>query len=205
MLVNTGYPGATITQTGTLTSVILQNPLAGQWSVSVQGVNVPEGTTNYNVLFSSRANPNPPSIIATPSVYAPSGSGFPLTVILIVLAGAGVIVYAAVISGKRSKDQLGSAARIPGSLIGLNGMYAGRSIPLRDEMLIGRGTTCTLRLTDPSVSRRHAQIRFAGGRWYIEDLNSGIGTYINGAKLPSTPLSPGDRIRIGSAEFEFRY
>jgi len=204
LLVDSTYPGASITNTGTLASIIIQNPLAGQWSVSVRGVNVPEGTTNYNALLSIRPNPYFPTSIPIQTAPLPSSSGFPLVIAIVVLAGAGVVVYTIVLSGRRSRNQPRMFAAVPGSLIGLSGTYAGRSIPLGDGMQIGRSSLSNLRLSDPSISRRHAQIRFAGGRWYIQDLKSQSGVYVNGVRIQAAPLNPGDRIRIGFTEFEYR-
>jgi len=51
----------------------------------------------------------------------------------------------------------------------------------------------------PMVSRRHAEIRFRDGFWYLIDRNSSYGTFLNGAKIvrPSL-LAIGDRIQLGS-------
>jgi hypothetical protein len=167
-------------------------------------VNVPEGTTNYNALLSIRPNPYFPTSIPIQTAPLPSSSGFPLVIAIVVLAGAGVVVYTIVLSGRRSRNQPRMFAAVPGSLIGLSGTYAGRSIPLGDGMQIGRSSLSNLRLSDPSISRRHAQIRFAGGRWYIQDLKSQSGVYVNGVRIQAAPLNPGDRIRIGFTEFEYR-
>ena len=54
---------------------------------------------------------------------------------------------------------------------------------LLSEYLIGRGSTCQLRLTSPLVSTTHAQIRWTGTRWEIHDLDSRNGTYVNKNRL----------------------
>ena len=53
------------------------------------------------------------------------------------------------------------------------------------------------------VSRHHAEIHASGGRIRIEDLRSTNGTLVNGAPIQSSPLQPGDRIRIGDVEMVF--
>ena len=50
------------------------------------------------------------------------------------------------------------------------------------------------------VSRHHAEIHAGGGSIRIEDLGSTNGTLVNGAPIQSSPLQPGDRIRIGDVE-----
>lgn len=60
----------------------------------------------------------------------------------------------------------------------------GGSVPLSDGMRIGRDPGCDVRLAEPSVSRQHAAIHSAAhGRWYVEDLGSRNGTYVDKARL----------------------
>jgi ABC transport system ATP-binding/permease protein len=50
----------------------------------------------------------------------------------------------------------------------------------------------------PTVSRRHAEIRFDGGRWYVADLNSSHGTLLNGQKISGvTEIQTGSQIQLG--------
>jgi len=66
--------------------------------------------------------------------------------------------------------------------------------------VIGRGAECDLRLDQPAVSRRHAEIRWDGQHCVLVDLNSTNGTFVNGEMLPpGAPrrLRPGDRVRLG--------
>ncbi len=199
--VDSNYPGASFSATNTLASIIIQNPQTGQWDVAVQGVDVPEGTTNYNAVLSVRPNLNPP---AAPS-QLPNSSAFPVVILILVLAGGGVGVY--VLSRTIKKRQpVGGMVYIGGNaqLRGLNGGITGQSFTLMDGLVIGRGANCNLHLNDPTVSRQHARLRYASGRWYLQDMNGSSGTYVNGARVNATALNNGDRIRIGSNEFEFR-
>ena len=88
-------------------------------------------------------------------------------------------------------------------LKGLNGAVAGRVYPLTDGLLIGRSAQTSLQLSSPDVSRQHARLRFGGGRWFIQDMNSRGGIFVNGKQVDATALTNGDNIRIGSVEFEF--
>lgn len=76
-------------------------------------------------------------------------------------------------------------------------------VELRDgTTLIGRGSTCTLVVNVPSVSRQHARLRVDGGRCLLADAGSTYGTYLNGAPLTQeTPLKAGDVFECGSVEF----
>jgi pSer/pThr/pTyr-binding forkhead associated (FHA) protein len=69
-------------------------------------------------------------------------------------------------------------------------------------LVIGRGTEADLRINDPGISRRHAEIRVeAAGpalRIQIVDLGSTNGIIVNGHKVREAPLQEGSRIEIGS-------
>jgi hypothetical protein len=51
---------------------------------------------------------------------------------------------------------------------------------------------------DSAVSRRHAQLTSDGRRWWVEDLGSSNGTFVGtvGQPLPTTPITPGQRVEI---------
>jgi pSer/pThr/pTyr-binding forkhead associated (FHA) protein len=80
-----------------------------------------------------------------------------------------------------------------------------RTFPLDEELLIGRAPKCRIVITDPYASQVHARIFRREGAYYIEDMGSTNGTYLNRKKVTSaTPVSRGDRARIGKTELEFR-
>jgi len=62
---------------------------------------------------------------------------------------------------------------------------------------IGRGEGNELLLSDRSVSRRHARIIREGERWFLEDLGSSNGTFIEGRKIKKEELISGTEFRIG--------
>jgi pSer/pThr/pTyr-binding forkhead associated (FHA) protein len=78
------------------------------------------------------------------------------------------------------------------------GMSSGQEIPLViDCFVIGRESDCHLAVPSPTVSKRHAELRFQDGQWSIEDLRTRNGTCVNGQRIYSrTPLSHNDEIRI---------
>jgi hypothetical protein len=86
----------------------------------------------------------------------------------------------------------------------LRGSLAGMTFPVEDGMLIGSGTECQVRIPGRDVSRWHARLRNAAGRWFIQDVGSYTGIEVNGARLKATALNSGDHVRTGSNDFEFR-
>lgn len=69
---------------------------------------------------------------------------------------------------------------------------------------IGRRLTNDLVVDDSRVSRIHAQIRRIKDQFFIVDLNSTGGTYINGQKVNQTVLHSGDNISLSGFEMEFK-
>src|SRR3972149_1136046 len=75
---------------------------------------------------------------------------------------------------------------------------AGRSIALGPINSIGRNVNSTVYVEDDFVSGSHAMLTFRGRSWFIEDLGSTNGTYVNGhrGERPGA-LSFGDELMIG--------
>jgi FHA domain-containing protein len=74
----------------------------------------------------------------------------------------------------------------------------------RASVTIGRLPECDIVISDPGASRQHAQIRFDGDRFVVDDLGSTNGTLVNDAAADGRALEDGDRITIGSTVLEFR-
>lgn len=84
--------------------------------------------------------------------------------------------------------------------------YLGKDILLMPgSYTIGRSAACHIVVDDQMVSRRHARIEIASGRYTIEDLGSINGVFVNGRRITTRahPLQDEDRIDIGSAEMTF--
>jgi pSer/pThr/pTyr-binding forkhead associated (FHA) protein len=68
---------------------------------------------------------------------------------------------------------------------------------------IGRLSTNDVVLSDPNVSRRHAELRRSGDDWVLADLGSTNGTLVNGKLAREHTLEHGDRISFGTSELVF--
>src|SRR5258707_7721586 len=69
----------------------------------------------------------------------------------------------------------------------------------RDEKVVGSAQGLGLQVADASVADRHAIIRYKRGRYYVSDLKSAGGTFLNGRRIRRTqPLKHGDNLRFGA-------
>ena len=87
----------------------------------------------------------------------------------------------------------------------LTGAMEGRSFRFhQNTTIIGRQAESNFVIIGPTVSRRHAQLAFFEGRWYLEDLHSVNGTRVNGQRIHTrTPLKDGDIINFGDERATF--
>ncbi|OKL54343.1 hypothetical protein BSZ39_04755 [Bowdeniella nasicola] len=108
---------------------------------------------------------------------------------------------------RQARPQRTPAARFePRRLIVTEGPLTGSAVPLANSaVIVGRASTCTLVLDDDYSSSRHARFFPHEGAWYVEDLDSTNGTYVNGSRIfQATPVPTGTPVRIGSHVMELR-
>ena len=80
-----------------------------------------------------------------------------------------------------------------------------RTVPVSGNMVLGRAPECELALDDTFVSQQHARLFAKNGSWYVEDLGSTNGTFVNDQRLSSPAMvQPGDRVRVGTTVLELR-
>ena len=87
-------------------------------------------------------------------------------------------------------------------------LQGGQAIPYNlteDATVLGRLPECTIQLKSNMVSRRHAEVAKGDGEsFYVRDLASGNGTFVNGKKIEEqTLLKHNDRIKLGPILFRF--
>ena len=74
----------------------------------------------------------------------------------------------------------------------------------KEKIILGRNPDCDMVLEVGAVSRRHARIRHIDGLWYIEDLKSRNGTFLDGIQIEgAVELTNGAEIRICDLAFTF--
>lgn len=99
---------------------------------------------------------------------------------------------------RRFKFPGGSGKDAVVGLVFERGELAGRKLPIRGEMTVGRSRRADIVVEDEAVSRRHLQFLVYGDKRILRDLASQNGTYVNGERvLTSRVLDDGDRIAFG--------
>jgi pSer/pThr/pTyr-binding forkhead associated (FHA) protein len=96
---------------------------------------------------------------------------------------------------RKGKRQRGA----PRVLAIIQGSQTGETAELgKGPVLIGRGSECQLVLDDDYVSTRHARVASGDNGFYVEDLGSTNGTYVNGQRITDpTAIGLQDTVRIG--------
>lgn len=92
----------------------------------------------------------------------------------------------------------------PRTLSVTGGPQAGATLPLGSSAIrVGRSNACSLVLDDSYASSQHARFYKSDGDWYVEDLGSTNGTFVEGERLTSPRrLALGVEVRIGQTIME---
>jgi pSer/pThr/pTyr-binding forkhead associated (FHA) protein len=79
----------------------------------------------------------------------------------------------------------------------------GQAYPLDDEVTLGRAAGCQVPLEDSYASQVHARVFNREGQWYVEDLGSTNGTYLNRRRVAGPMvMKRRDRVQIGNTVLE---
>jgi hypothetical protein len=78
-----------------------------------------------------------------------------------------------------------------------------RNVLSGSKVVLGRSRECDIVVSDPNVSRRHAELRRDDGRWSIVDLGSTNGIKVNGRRVSDATLREGDRVTLGVTDLTF--
>ena len=123
-------------------------------------------------------------------IYAPTGA---------VMARRGLALRGSLLPKRGRRN-------IPRQLVVTEGALTGTRIQLGSQpVLIGRADDSALVLTDDYASTRHARLSPRGPEWYVEDLGSTNGTYLDRAKVTTAVRVPmGTPVRVGKTVIELR-
>jgi hypothetical protein len=78
-----------------------------------------------------------------------------------------------------------------------------RSLLSGHRVVLGRSRDCDVVVSDPNVSRRHAELHRDEQGWSLVDLGSTNGVKLNGRRVDHAPLRAGDRITLGVTDLTF--
>jgi hypothetical protein len=121
------------------------------------------------------------------------------------LAFLGLLWLALALMARALLRDVRSAARDPSAALGRLVVVASGGQPATGTVFaldavttLGRDLGSSVVLDDPYASARHAVLTFRGTSWYVEDLGSTNGTFVDGAPVSGiSPLGYGDEIQIG--------
>ncbi|HEV2590573.1 MAG TPA: DUF3662 and FHA domain-containing protein [Gaiellaceae bacterium] len=71
------------------------------------------------------------------------------------------------------------------------------------KVVLGRSKDADVRVDDPNVSRRHAELQQEGATWWVVDLDSTNGVEVQGRRVKRLKLEDGTKFTIGSTELTF--
>jgi two-component system, cell cycle response regulator len=102
-------------------------------------------------------------------------------------------------------ESIRTSARDRGVLVRVDGPCNGQVYSLASpQLVVGRSASADVRLTDEGVSRRHASLIHTRSHFFVEDLQSSNGTFLEGRRVRRAPLMEGDLIQFGPhASFRF--
>jgi len=134
-------------------------------------------------------------------------SGVIVLILRVLLAAAlyGFIFWAVFTLWKelRAETQILAAKKVPVLLI--QPLDFSQPEPSRfdlPEIILGRDPACTYVVSDETVSARHTRFAYRQNQWWIEDLGSTNGTFLNGDPITTlTVIVSGDEVRCGQEAF----
>jgi pSer/pThr/pTyr-binding forkhead associated (FHA) protein len=108
--------------------------------------------------------------------------------------------------GRRGREAAPTLPPGPSTLVVKGGSDGKpRTVRLSASMTIGRAPECELRVEDTYASQQHARLFAKNNSWFVEDLGSTNGTFVNDQKLAAPAmLQPGDKVRVGQTIMELR-
>lgn len=120
-----------------------------------------------------------------------------LFLLLVILAGGRELRAASASRRARAELEIVDPARTR--------LRSGERMRVTSGAVVGREPSSTVRLDEASVSAQHARLRFEDGTWWLEDLESTNGTFINDNQVRGrVTVRTGDHVRFGRVAVRFR-
>jgi len=94
---------------------------------------------------------------------------------------------------------------VVGWFVAMSGDQKGEDFRVRDgKNVIGSGAEAQIGLRDDTVSTQHASLRYEDGKFFLTDLDSSNGTYLNDRKIAREQLKDNDVVRFGDVTLKFK-
>lgn len=135
-----------------------------------------------------------PPVDARTEIVDPTRSAVPATELPVSAPGA------ARPGGDLRDEQLVGATVVTGEVLNLSCAGISRSLSPADTVTIGRDPGCDIVSTNPTVSREHARIRYSGTSWWLDDLQSSSGTFLDGRRVTTVALAGNMAIWLGEID-----
>jgi len=82
----------------------------------------------------------------------------------------------------------------------------GDPIPLlQPKLIIGRSSNCDIVLIFPNISSQHCELELVDGYWRVRDLNSRNGVKVNGERVETRFLHPGDELAVAKSLYRIQF
>lgn len=107
---------------------------------------------------------------------------------------------------KQQGDKL-SLQKMPGITLAIQLEEGNESLRhfSQPQVMIGRDPNCDLSMLDEAMSAHHARLTYHHGQWWLEDLSSTNGTFLNREKLTTAAVViPGDTFKCGNTLFDIQ-
>lgn len=85
----------------------------------------------------------------------------------------------------------------------LSGDRAGQTIEIKDQLCVGRDTANHLVIADPTIASRHAILFWSQGHYWVQDLKSATGTFVDGVRIDKAALRAGQEISFAEQVMQF--
>jgi len=96
---------------------------------------------------------------------------------------------------------------VVGWLVAINGEQKGEDFRIRDgQNILGSAPEAEIQIKDVTVSGKHASLRYKEGKFYLVDLDSTNGTYLNDKPeaIAKEELKDNDTVRVGEVTLKFK-
>lgn len=94
---------------------------------------------------------------------------------------------------------------VVGWFVAISGDQKGEDFRVRDgKNVVGSGPEAQIILRDNTISGQHASLRYEEGKFFLTDLDSSNGTYLNDKKIAREQLKDNDIVRFGDVTMKFK-